>query len=231
MTSVTLFKSPSRKPYVLCTTSPSSERGRTGEWSFISPVAPGPASVPISIQHSIQWLRESVLVGAATSVGDLIAVLEASGSVRLLGLDRGIDGGLCCHAPQHPVLELDGRLSRQERAPPTSLRFQETLRGLHIFAIDLRGKLIVKTLMKGAYPPLTTPIALEPLELPSFSPRVELDPRRVLQTTDFQPIHQLEDSVAPDNNASSPDPQPTRHSARRIQSEPGQRPSRRRSLP
>jgi hypothetical protein len=78
--------------------SPSSERELTtekgGEWSFISPVAPGPTSMPMSLQHSIEQLLESVLVGAATSVGDLIAVLEASGRVRLLRLDQEIDGGL-----------------------------------------------------------------------------------------------------------------------------------------
>lgn len=221
LTSATLFNSPSRKPYVLCTTSPSLEREHTGEWSFISPVAPGPASMPISLQHSIEQLRESVLVGAATSVGDLIAVLEASGRVRLLRLDKEIDGGLCCHASQDPVLEFNNQLCPQDSAPPTSLRFQETLRGLQIFAIDRRGKLIVKTLTKCAYPPLATPIPLEPPELPSSS----------ATQLDSHPIHQLEDLAAPDHNASPPDPQAVRHSPRRVQLEPGQRLSRRRSLP
>jgi hypothetical protein len=161
--------------------------------------------VPTEIQHSIQPLRDSVLVGAATSVGDLIAVLEASGRVRLLRLDRGRDGGLRCHASQHPALEFGKRLSRQESAPPTSLKFQETLRGLHIFAIDLYGNLIVKTVMKGAYPPPTTLIPLAPQELPPFRPRAELDSQPVLRTAGNQVIYQLEDSAVPNRNAPPPD--------------------------
>jgi hypothetical protein len=78
----------------------------------------------------------------------------------------------------------------------------------------LYGKLIVKTVMKGKYPPITAPIPFERLELPHFTP-----------------IYQLEDSVAPNRNTPPPDPQPTRPSTRRIQGEPIQRPSRGRSLP
>jgi hypothetical protein len=174
LTSATLFKSPSEKPYVLCTTSPSSERGRTGEWSFISPTPLGPVSVPIQTQHTIQPLHSSVLVGAATSVGDLIAVLEASGTVRLFAVESGRDGGLRCRTFQHPVLKFDTKLSRQESAPPTSLRFQETMRALHLFAVDLHGKLIVKTVMKGAYPPLITRIPTGIFELGHFPPTLEL---------------------------------------------------------
>jgi hypothetical protein len=166
----------------------------------------------MEIQHRIQLLHDSVLVGTATSVGDLIAVLEASGRVRLLRLDRGRDGGLRCHTSQHLALEFGKQLSRQESAPPTSLRFQETLSGLHIFAIDLYGKLIVKTVMRGAYPPPTTLLPLAAQELHSFPLTVELDVHPVRRTAGNQIIYQLEDSVAPNHNTLPPDSQPTRTS-------------------
>lgn len=156
--------------------------------------------MPISLQHNIEQLHESVLVGAATSVGDLIAVLESSGRVKLFRLDREISGGLCCHALQDSVLEIKHRLFPQDSAPPTSLRFQETLGGLRIFAIDRRGKLIVKTLTEWAYPPLTTPEGPKLPELPS-KPGTQLDSKV---------IYQLEDSAAPAHNATPPDPQTMR---------------------
>jgi hypothetical protein len=129
----------------------------------------------MTIQHNIKPLHSPVLVGAATSLGDLIAVLEDSGTVRLFSMKSGgRDGGLRCRPNQHSALEFDTKLSRQESAPPTSLRFQETLRALHLFAVDLHGKLIVKTVMKGAYPPLITPTPTSIYELGHFPSTLEL---------------------------------------------------------
>jgi hypothetical protein len=186
--------------------------------------------VPMETQHSIQLLRDSVLVGAATSVGDLIAVLETSGIVRLLRLDRGRDGGLRCHTSEHAALKFDERLSRQESAAPTSLKFQETLSGLHLFAIDLYGKLIVKTVMKGAYPPLITSLPLAAQELDPSPLRAELGSQPVLRTPGNQIIYQLEDSVAPNRNAHPPHSQHTRTSPV-ISPVNLERPLRRSSLP
>jgi hypothetical protein len=105
------------------------------------------------------------------------------------------------------------------------------LRGLHLFAFDLYGKLIVKTVVKGKYPPTTAPIPFTPIELPHFTRIVELDPCSVLPTTGNQTIYQLEDSVVPNRNTPPPDTQPRDPPTRRIHGEPRQRPSRRRSLP
>lgn len=158
-----------------------------------------PAQVPMEIQHSIQSLRDSVLVGTATSRGDLIAVLEASGKVKLLRLDRGRDGGLYCHSSQHRALEFGKKLSRQEIAPPTSLKFQETLHGVHIFAIDLHGKLIVKTVVKDAYPPHELDSSTQTVELAELG-----DSRPIFRPAGNHITHQLEDSVAPNRYAPTP---------------------------
>jgi len=201
LTSATLFNSPSRKPYVLCTTSPSSERELAAEngceWSFISPVASVPARMPMSLQHNIVELRKSVLVGAATSAGDLIAILEASGRVKLLSLDGNRDGGLCCHASKNPM-NLKIRLSRQDRAHPTSLRFQESSEGLRIFAVDRHGELIVKTLTDGPYPPPARG-GIDELEGTELGPRVP----------------ELETLTTPVHNAYPPDHQAMRFSSTR----------------
>jgi len=216
MTSVSLFKSPSNNPYILCTTYPSSERGLTGEWPLISPVFNSSGPVRHDIQHSIKLLRDPILVGAVTSVGELIAVLEASGKVRLLALDRGRDGGLHCPTYQNAALKFDKQLSKQESTHPTSLRFQETLEGLHIFAIDLYGKLIVKTVMRGTYPPIR-PVPTGLQELSAVAQAQELGTQTVIRTEINQIIHQLEDSQAPNGNAPPQDPQLTRTSTRRTQ--------------
>ena len=143
-------------------------------------------------------------------------MVEASGTVKLLALERGRDGGLYCPTYQHPALKFDKQLNRQENAHPTSLRFQETLHGLHIFAIDLYGKLIVKTVVKDRYPAIP-PVPIERQELPSDAPARELDTHTVHRTESNRTIHQLEDSQAPNGNAASPDPQLTRTSTRRTQ--------------
>jgi hypothetical protein len=114
--------------------------------------------MPIPLQHNIIPLPGSVLVGAVTSAGDLIAVLEDSGIVKLLRLYRGIDGGLCC---EDSVLELGKRLSSQDKAHATSLRFQESPGGLRIFAVDKWGRLITRTLTETPDPPLSVSQILE----------------------------------------------------------------------
>src|SRR2546430_8756186 len=98
--SATLFTSPSKRPYVLCTTSPSAERELNkengGEWSFISPVVSSPAILPKSLSHRIEQLLGSIIAGAVTSVGEVLAVVESTGKIRLFRLNRQLDGGLCC---------------------------------------------------------------------------------------------------------------------------------------
>jgi len=183
----------------------------------------------MELENSIQQLHESFLVGAVTSVGDLMAVLEASGRVRLLALDRGTDGGVCCLTSEIAALKINERLSPQESAPLTSLRFQGSSRGLYLFALDLHGKLIVKPVTRGQYPPPTLFIPPGPHLLSSSTSVVEL------AGTEFSMagnrIIQLPDSEAPNRNAPPSDPRPARASTWRAQGEARQTPFRTPSLP
>src|SRR2546423_6111632 len=133
MMSATVFMSPSSKPYLLCLTSPSHERAvskNRGEWSSLFPLPRGPTEVPVELEHNIEYLRESVLVGAVTKRGDLIAVREAGGRVKILSLSPPPAAqkiaGLCCSAK--PIV-LASRLCVQSKASPTAIQFQESKDG------------------------------------------------------------------------------------------------------
>ncbi|KAI9800304.1 MAG: hypothetical protein M1833_003418 [Piccolia ochrophora] len=146
ITSAVLFHSPSKKPYVLCTTSPSSERSKfEGEWPFLSPVGGSPAIVPPSLEHSLCHLKRpsAVLAGAATVQGDLIALLEEDGTLKLFSLAASSTGGLC--SEREPTI-LDHRLSKQKRVSPTSLRFRTGASDsrTELFAVDTNGHIIKK---------------------------------------------------------------------------------------
>jgi hypothetical protein len=84
---------------------------------------------------------------------------------------------VCCHAS---ILKFENRLSRQDSASQTSLRFQETPSGLRIFAIDQRGKL---TLAERPYPPRA-----------SRAFELEDPPAGAAEELDGQDIRQLEDA-------------------------------------
>ena len=142
--SAAIFTSPNDQPYVLCLTSPSSERainGGRGEWSSIFSLPSGPSLVPVQLEHNIEHLREAVLAGTATARGDLVAVREAGGRLKILSLSSPANssGGLCCS--KEPTT-LDFRLCSQSRASPTSIRFQASGDGLFLFAIDIEGKIV-----------------------------------------------------------------------------------------
>ncbi|KAF2803244.1 uncharacterized protein BDZ99DRAFT_169639 [Mytilinidion resinicola] len=143
VTSATLFFAPSRRPYILTTTSPSFERAANngrGEWSYISPVAPCPVTMPPDLEHDLTSLRAKYLVGTVTSNGGLVAVLEEGGKIKILSLAGAVKGGIGCkrEVDEQCVVQL----SSQEKASPTSLRFLESPEGLYVFAIDQKGKLI-----------------------------------------------------------------------------------------
>lgn len=146
ITSAVLFNSPSTKPYVLCTTSPSNERAvNQGEWSFISPIGSSPAVVPQKLEHSFSSLGKAkgILAGAASTSGKVIALLDEQGFLRIFRLAGIPTGGLCSLG--NPVI-LDHRLSKQQRLSTAAIRFQEcdaSLR-LELFAIDIQGVVIRK---------------------------------------------------------------------------------------
>jgi hypothetical protein len=148
VTSAHLFYSPSSHPYILSTTSPSTERVRNGgEWTYISPVFDTPSRVPEGLDQDLCQLGNAgtILTGAATAHGDAIALLEETGTVLLFPLMAGKNGGLVPYL-QKPI-KLDKKLSSQEKASTSSLRF--CARGgngqLHLYAIDTKGKVVWKS--------------------------------------------------------------------------------------
>lgn len=149
VTSARLFYSPSSRPYILSTTSPSTERVRNGgEWTYISPVSDTPSRVPQELDQDLYQLGNAgaILTGAATAHGDVIALLEETGTVSLFPLVASRNGGLAPAYSQRPI-KLDKKLSRQEKASTTSLRFctKGKSRQLHLYAIDTKGKVVWKS--------------------------------------------------------------------------------------
>ena len=156
VTSARLFYSPSSRPYILSTTSPSNERFRNGgEWTYISPVSDTPSRVPKELDQNLWRLHDAraILTGAATPNGDVVALLEERGKVLLFPLGPGKGGGLVNF--QEPI-KLDKELSKQQKASTTSLRFcaKGENRQLHLYAIDTKGRVIWKSFDQGQLVPL-----------------------------------------------------------------------------
>jgi hypothetical protein len=149
VTSAHLFYSSSSRPYILSTTSPSTERVRNGgEWTYISPVFDTPSRVPEGLDQDLWQLGNAgaILTGAVTARGDVIALLEETGTVFLFPLIASRSGGLAPAQSQQPI-KLDKKLSNQEKASTTSLRFcaKGRNRQLHLYAIDTNGKVVWKS--------------------------------------------------------------------------------------
>ncbi|OCL08474.1 hypothetical protein AOQ84DRAFT_40036 [Glonium stellatum] len=179
VTSATIFSAPSMRPYIFTTTSPSFQRaagGLYGEWSYISPVAPCSTEVPEVMVHNITELRKKILVGAVTANGGLVAVLEKSGKIKVLSLTKGSPCGISC---EKEVNEVHGvqLCSSMEKASSTSLRFEETDRGLFIMAVDTNGKLArhkwTGLPMKSTLPEIPgLPVELSSIEFISSTPEL-----------------------------------------------------------
>jgi hypothetical protein len=144
MLSAAIFHSPSNRPYVLCTTSPSDERWRHGgEWSFISAVADSPASVPPNLQFDfcqLGKLEKGIVAGAGSSDGKVVALRNQKGQIKLFSLNAKTDGGLYS-ALEEPVV-LKERLAAETVVSSGCLRFQSQDGRLFLFAVDLQGKVI-----------------------------------------------------------------------------------------
>jgi hypothetical protein len=149
VTSARLFYSPSSRPYVLSTTSPSTERVRNGgEWTYISPVSSTPSLVPNELDQDLWQLGKAgaILTGAATAHGDVVALLEETGAVLLFPLKPGKGGGLALPDFQKPI-KLDKKLSKQRKVSTTSLRFcvKGKNKQLHLYTIDTKGTVVWKS--------------------------------------------------------------------------------------
>lgn len=150
MTSATVYQSPSKRAYVLCTTAPSTERWHhDGEWSFIllvPPNAPQP-HVQNSGIYSFEQLKShsSLFAGCPSSQHHVFAILEGSGRLSVLRLDKHDDGGI--HSPDEDVEILAHSLCRQDRPLTQCLRFDPS--GSCLFAVDAKGKIVVTQFEKA----------------------------------------------------------------------------------
>ena len=141
VTSASLFQTASLKPYILCTTSPSTERSRNdGEWSYVSPIGPGPIKVPPQLDHNLWRLgkAKAIIAGATSLDGTVIALLEETGRILLMSLVAEDGGGL---SSQDPIC-LDKQLKSRKKVSPTALRFCEVDRRLCLVAVDPQGIVI-----------------------------------------------------------------------------------------
>lgn len=143
MTSATIYQSPSDRLYVLCTTAPSSERyNHNGEWSFILPITGTSSrgdSHPASQVHDFEGLKyhRPLFAGCASSQHHVFAVLEDSGKLSILRLDKHNDGGI--YSPGKAEI-LEHSLCKQDRPLTRCLRFDPSG---SLFGIDRKGKIVV----------------------------------------------------------------------------------------
>lgn len=139
VTSATVYHSPSKRDYLLCTTAPSTERWHhDGEWSFILPVPPNTRSHSGSTIHNFEQLKRP-LAGCPSSKHHVFAVLEDSGKLSILRLDKHDGGGI--HSPDEDAETLKQSLCKQDRPLTDCLRFDPS--GSFLFAVDPKGKIIV----------------------------------------------------------------------------------------
>lgn len=79
-----------------------------------------------------------MLAGCPSSQHHLFAVLEVSGRLSVLRLNKHKDGGI--HSKDEAEI-LAHSLCKQDRPLPDCLRFDST--GSHLYAVDRKGKIIV----------------------------------------------------------------------------------------
>lgn len=150
MTSATIYQSPSNRQYVLCTTAPSTERWHYGgEWSFILLIPPDASPKNPhqgNIIHNFEQLKShrSLLAGCPSSQHHVFAVLEDSGRMSVLRLDKHDDGGI--HSPDEDTEFLQHSLCKQDRPLTQCLRFDPS--GSFLFAVDAKGKIVVTDFAK-----------------------------------------------------------------------------------
>ena len=151
VTSATVYQSPSKRHYVLCTTAPSTERWHhDGEWSFIILIPPNASRLntdPGSRWHTFEQFKShtSLVAGCPSSQHHLFAVLEDSGRLSVLRLDKHDHGGI--HSRDQDAEILAHSLCKQDRPLTNCIRFDPS--GSRLFAVDPKGKIVVTEFEKG----------------------------------------------------------------------------------
>ena len=152
MTSTSIYNSPSNRPYVLCTTSPSSERHyNNGEWSFSLPLpsTETPSSStprwrpPSNTIHNFEQFKrhDRFRAGAVSNKHNVFAVLEDNGRISTLPLTAGAQGGICGPPPDESEGGGSTFLSKSIGKVGGCLRF--TPDGERLVAVDAEGKVVV----------------------------------------------------------------------------------------
>ena len=145
MTSATVYHSPSKRLYLLCTTAPSTERWHhDGEWSFILLIPPNASRShihPGSTTHNFEQLKHHrpLFAGCPSSKHHVFAVLEDSGRISILRLDKHDGGGI--YSPDEHAEILAHSLCKQDRPLTDCLRFDPS--SSFLFAVDPKGKIVV----------------------------------------------------------------------------------------
>ena len=145
VTSATVYQSPTARIYVLCTTAPSTERYRhDGEWSFILLIPPNAFRQPphpSTRLHTFEQLdcHRPLYVGCSSSQHHVFAILENSGRLSFLRLNKHKDGAI--HSREKNAEKLLHSLCKQDRPLTDCLRFDPS--GDCLFAVDPKGKIIV----------------------------------------------------------------------------------------
>ena len=149
ITSTSIYTSPTspmNRRYVLCTTSPSSERHyNSGEWSFSLPL-PSPSSPtprwrpPSNIIHDFEQFQHHrpIRAGAVSDNHNIFAVLEDNGRISTLALTAGSPGGVCGLSDESKELTF---LDKSIGAIGGCLRF--TPDGERLVAADAKGKIVI----------------------------------------------------------------------------------------
>ena len=139
------------QPYILCTTAPSSERWyHDGEWSFILPFAENAYRSqirPVNEVYNFEQFQAHgpLITGCPSSQHHVFAVLEDSGRLSILRLDKHSDGGIHGREDAEGCPEkaeiLPHSLCKQSRPSAGCLRFDPS--GSYLFAVDPKGKVVV----------------------------------------------------------------------------------------
>ena len=148
VTSATIFHSPMKHPYVLCTTAPSSERGKHGgEWTYISAIGDGPATVPECLEDNLSHLAKhgAIMAGAVSELGNVVGLLKKSGRLLIVPLNRA-SGGYGVRGDG--TIKVKDKLYAQtlSQVDPTCLRFHVEDGVQHLVAVDIEGKVVVQRL-------------------------------------------------------------------------------------
>jgi hypothetical protein len=178
VTSTVVFTSPAGNPYILCTTSHSSERRKEnheGEFPFLAPaVTPFPKFGSSFFHPLTQFIHKPALQVAAVPVhGSIVALLDRGGQIWLLPLELSEQGGLkSAETPKKMAIKLTADLSGKA----ASLSFSPD--GRRLVAADNRGNLAM-LVFEEQEPSVTAGLAdgvwMSPVELPALKTSYEMD--------------------------------------------------------